>query len=118
MGHYAKIVNNIVQEVIVADSKEWCEENLGGQWEQTSYNTIGGVHLRDRMPFRYNYAGVGYIFDPEFGSQGAFYEPQPYPSWTLNQKTALWEAPVPKPEDSYTEWNETTQQWETPEEWV
>jgi hypothetical protein len=31
--YFAKINNdNIVEKVIVADSKEWCEQNLDGLW--------------------------------------------------------------------------------------
>jgi len=37
----AKIQNNIVLEVIVADSVEWCIETFGGEWVRTYYNTIG-----------------------------------------------------------------------------
>jgi len=42
MAHYAKVENGVVTQVIVADSKEWCQANLGGEWVQTSYNTHGG----------------------------------------------------------------------------
>jgi hypothetical protein len=44
MAHYAKVENGVVTQVIVADSKEWCQANLGGEWIQTSYNTHGGVN--------------------------------------------------------------------------
>ena len=40
MGHYAKIENGVVTQVIVADGPDWCEQNLGGEWVQTSYNTF------------------------------------------------------------------------------
>jgi hypothetical protein len=54
MAHFAEIdSNNKVLQVIVADTKEWCEENLGGTWIQTSYNaTIRG-----------KFAGVGDTYD-------------------------------------------------------
>lgn len=46
----AKIENNIVLEVIVSDSVEWCIDTFGGQWVRTYFNTIGknfvGVGLR------------------------------------------------------------------------
>jgi len=38
MGHYAKVENGIVTQVIVADGPDWCEQKLGGEWVQTSYN--------------------------------------------------------------------------------
>ncbi len=41
MAHYAKVEDGVVTQVIVADSKEWCQANLGGTWVQTSYNTHG-----------------------------------------------------------------------------
>ena len=80
---------------------------------RTSYNTIGGVHQNGGTPFRKNYAGVGYTYDPV---RDAFYAPQPYESWTLNEDTCLWECPVVYPEQddenpiSYY-WKEDTQEW-------
>ncbi len=55
MGHYAKVENGIVTQVIVADGPDWCEKNLGGQWIQTSYNTYGGVHSGGKFPIHKNY---------------------------------------------------------------
>jgi hypothetical protein len=108
MGHYAKVENGIVTQVIVADGPDWCEQNLGGEWVQTSYNTYGGVHKNGKFPIHKNYAGIGYTFDGV-----GFAAPQPYASWTLNQTSYLWEAPVAMPEDGnlYT-WNEETTSWE------
>ena len=63
MAHFAKIENNTVTQVIVADTKEWCETALGGEWVQTSYNTYGGKHTQGGEPLRKNYAGVGYTYD-------------------------------------------------------
>ena len=109
MAHFALVKNNIVEQVIVADTKEWCESVLGGEWIQTSYNTQGGVHLNGGTPLRKNYAGLGYIYDRE---RDAFIPPQPYPSWNLNEDTCLWEAPTPLPdgEDIY-KWDEETLSW-------
>ena len=77
--------------------------------KRTSYNTVGGVHQNGGTPFRKNYAGVGYTYDPV---RDAFYAPQPFESWTLNEDTCLWEAPVAYPEDenSYL-WDEETLNW-------
>ena len=110
MAHYAEIdENNIVKRVIVADTQEWCEENLGGTWVQTSYNTHGGVHVLGGIPLRANYAGIGHIYDPE---NDVFYAPQPYPSWTLNTTSYKWEAPVAYPTDKKPYiWNEDNQAW-------
>ena len=94
MAHYAKVEDGIVTQVIVADGPDWCEQNLGGQWVQTSYNTYGGVHSGGKFPIHKNYAGVGFTFDGV-----GFAAPQPYLSWTLNSESYLWEAPTPYPTD-------------------
>jgi hypothetical protein len=75
--------------------------------KRTSYNTVGGVHQNGGTPFRKNYAGVGMIYDPV---RDAFYAPQPFESWTLNEDTCLWECPVEKPEGEYW-WKEDTTEW-------
>jgi len=79
-------------------------------WKQTSYNTRGGVHLTDGTPLRKNYAGIGFTYDED---KDAFIPPKPFNSWTLNETTCLWEAPVAYPDDDndYT-WNESTQTWD------
>ena len=79
----------------------------GGLCKRTSYNTFGGVHLLGGTPFRKNYAAVGYTYDPV---RDAFYAPQPFESWTLNEDTCLWECPVEKPEGEYW-WKEDTTEW-------
>ena len=106
MGHYAKVENGIVTQVIVANGVDWCEQNLGGEWVQTSYNSSGGVHKDGKFAIHKNFAGVGYTFDGT-----GFAAPQPYPSWTLNTETYLWEAPVAKPESGFTMWDEEAQEW-------
>ena len=108
MSHYAKVEDGIVTNVIVADTKEWCEANLGGTWVQTSYNTHGGVNSREGgEAIHKNYAGLGYTFDGI-----GFAAPQPYPSWTMNSTTYLWEAPTPMPvDDKIYRWDEETTSW-------
>ena len=85
MSHFAQIENNKVTQVIVAHSKAWCEENLGGEWVQTSYNTHGNQHPEDR-PLHKNYAGIGYSWDGI-----GFYSPQCHPEATLDNETYLWD---------------------------
>ena len=106
MAHFAKVVDGIVEQVIVADNKEWCETNLGGTWVQTSYNTRGNQHPEDR-PLNKNYAGIGYTWDGV-----GFAAPQPYPSWTLNNDTYLWESPVPMPTEGMWLWDEENLEWQ------
>lgn len=96
MAHFAKInKENIVENVIVADTKEWCESVLGGEWIQTSYNTYRGVHNKGGEPLRKNFASVGYTYDRE---RDAFIPPQPYPSWLLDEETCNWVPPIPRPD--------------------
>ena len=91
--------------------------NTDAIFKQTSYNTRGGVHKTGGTPFRKNYAGVGYKYDQ---TRDAFIPPRPFNSWTLNETTCLWEAPIPKPEltqeqidnRNYYEWNEANQTWD------
>lgn len=106
MAHFAKVESGVVTQVIVADNKEWCENNLGGTWIQTSYNTHGNQHPEGR-PLHKNYAGIGYTWDGT-----GFAAPQPFASWSLNSDTYLWEAPTPMPTDGkrYT-WDEATTAW-------
>lgn len=107
MAHFAKInEDGIVEQVIVADTQQWCEANLGGTWVQTSYNTFAGEHKLGGTPLHKNYAGVGYTWDGV-----GFAPPQPFPSWTLNSDTYLWGAPTPYPASGFYEWDEATLSW-------
>ena len=73
------------QRAVDPDDRDW----------ETSYNTHGGVHTLGGTPFRKNYAGLGYIYDPV---RDAFYTEQPYASWTLDESTCYWQPPTPMPE--------------------
>lgn len=121
MAHYAYIdESNIVFDVIVGPD-EGAEPEGITSWEdyftakgrgrvlRTSYNTVGGLHKSGGEPYRKNYAGIGYTYDEE---RDAFIPPKPYDSWTLNEDTCLWDAPVAYPEDGalYT-WDEDAQSW-------
>jgi len=88
MGHYAKIENDTVTNVIVAEID--FIETLEGEWIQTSYNTKGGVHLLGGTPLRKNYAGLGFTYDRV---RDAFIEPQPSEEYVLNEDKCIWELP-------------------------
>ena len=114
MGHYAKVQNGIVSQVIVAEAEffDTFVDSSPGQWIQTSYNTKGGVHYgQDGQPdggepLRKNYAGIGYTYD---AARDAFIPPQPFTSWILNETSCLWEAPVAYPDDGNMYiWDEDT----------
>ena len=117
MSNYAKVLNGLVLEVIVADASffDTFVDTSPGTWLQTSYNTRGGVHYgQDGQPdggvaLRGNYAGIGYTYD---SVNDVFYAPQPYSSWTISAPTWEWQPPVPYPTDgnNYV-WNESTQTW-------
>ena len=112
MAHYAKVTDGIVEQVIVAEQA--FIDTQEGTWIQTSYNTHGGVHVNGETPLRKNYAGIGYTYD---AARDAFYAPQPYPSWVLDEDSCLWEAPTAMPDDGqkYT-WDEATTSWVVVEE--
>lgn len=121
MAHFAEInENNIVTKVIVVHNSElllngeeseakgidFCESLFGHRnWVQTSYN--GNI--------RYNFAGIGYTWDSD---NDAFYAPQPYASWSLDENF-IWQAPVPYPDDASAdkvyEWDEDNLTWKVVE---
>ena len=126
MAHFARVINGLVVEVIVAEQDFINSLNIKS-WEtfvQTSYNVRGGVYYdpKTNTPHpdqtlinkeagrkRKNYAGIGFRYDEELD---AFIPPQPYPSWLLNEETCLWEPPMPYPEDNKEYiWNESEQEW-------
>jgi hypothetical protein len=111
MSHFAKVTDGKVVQVIVAE-KEFFDtfvDTSAGTWLQTSYNTLANQHPEGR-PLRGNYAGIGYTYD---ATNDVFYAPQPYPSWTLNNTTWTWEAPVAMPTDGKIyKWNESITNWE------
>tara|TARA_R110000868_G_C10850491_1_gene760774 strand:+ start:1032 stop:1400 length:369 start_codon:yes stop_codon:yes gene_type:complete len=116
MAYFAKLdKNNVVLEVNLVNDTELLQDGVesetkgveflvdwsGGysNWKQTSYNGN----------FRKNYAGIGYTYD---SARDAFIPPQPFPSWTLNEDTCLWDAPTPMPTDGQRyQWNEPTTSW-------
>jgi hypothetical protein len=113
MAHFAKVIDGVVVNVVVAD-----QEFIDGlpdkdAWLETCLGCSGGVHSGeenphpDRSNLRKNYAGAGYSYNVELD---AFIMPQPYASWTLNVNTCDWEPPVPRPEGVYY-WDEDVQEW-------
>jgi hypothetical protein len=116
MGHYAKVLDGKVTQVIVAEADFFNTfvDSSPGAWIQTSYNTRGNKHYDadgkedSGVALRGNYAGVGYIYD---ATNDVFYAAQPYASWVLNQATWTWEAPTPMPTDGQYKWEESTKTW-------
>tara|TARA_R100000808_G_scaffold1932_1_gene8142 strand:- start:1433 stop:1801 length:369 start_codon:yes stop_codon:yes gene_type:complete len=119
MGHFAKINKKNIVVTVIAAKQNFIDNAFPNQtWIKTSYNTKGGIHYEpnSNIPsedqskaLRKNYAGVGCVYDPE---RDAFYEPQPFKSWTLNEETCQWEAPKPYPQDGKLyKWNESKKSW-------
>ena len=92
MSHYAKVVDGVVTQVIVAEAEffQTFVDTSPGEGIQTSYNTHGGQHP-DGRPLRKNYAGIGYTYDR---SRDAFIPPKLDASWTLDEATCLWIVPT------------------------
>tara|TARA_Y100000034_G_scaffold94272_1_gene114236 strand:+ start:104 stop:499 length:396 start_codon:yes stop_codon:yes gene_type:complete len=127
MAHFAEldVFYNVVRVVVVGDSdtadengveqeklgKKFLHDMFGGTWIQTSFNTRGGQHQLGGTPFRKNYAGIGSKYDTTrdaFISSGF----TTFPSWTLNEDTCQYEAPVAYPDDGkYYDWDEATTNW-------
>lgn len=111
MAHFAKIINGVVTQIIVAEPEFFTTfvDTSPGKWIQTSYNTHGGRHSLSGTPLRKNYAGVGFSYD---SVKDAFIAPKPFASWVLDNITCLWNAPVAKPQDNkHYVWNESTVTW-------
>lgn len=106
--------NDVVVDVIVAD-QDFIDNHAktpdGCEWVETDRDAWEGESLRENhTPLRKNFAGIGFTYD---AARDAFIPPQPYPSWTLNETSCIWEPPVPYPTDGKRyNWNEDTQQWE------
>jgi hypothetical protein len=120
MAHYAKVQNELVTQVIVAEAEFFKTfiDSSPGEWIQTSYNTRGGIHYKpdsndpsddQSKALRKNYAGIGYTYNAQLD---AFIPPKPFASWVLDEDTCLWNAPVARPtDDKRYRWNEDTLSW-------
>ena len=120
MAHYAFLnADSVVTEVITGiNETELIEGLLPETWygnfrgkvcKRTSYNTSGGAHDGGGIPYRKNYAGIGYAYDT---ARDAFIAPQPYASWVLDEATCWWIAPVAMPsEGGPWRWDEGTESW-------
>ena len=119
MSHFAKVIDGIVETVLVAD-QDFIDSGVVGDpnnWIQTSYNTRGGVHYAPNsnepdggIALRKNYAGVGSTYDK---TRDAFISPSPFPSWILDEDTCQWNPPIPCPFDGKGpyKWDEDVENW-------
>ena len=83
MKNYALIENGIVINISIADN----------DWDSTGW-------------VEYQSAGIGWHYDGT-----GFYAPQPFASWTLDDKYQ-WQPPVARPvDDKFYTWSEETLNW-------
>jgi hypothetical protein len=122
MAHFAKVVNGIVTQVIVAEPEffDTFVDSTPGDWIQTSYNTRGGIHYNPETgepsadqskSLRKNFAGIGHTYN---STLDAFIAPKPYPSFTLDEDKCIWIPPTAMPapvagKDWF--WDEETLSW-------
>jgi len=127
MAHFATInESNVVTQVdvinndVMTDNEGVEREQLGidfmtelygaGTYKQTSYN----------HNFRKNYAHIGGTYD---AARDAFIEPQPFPSWVLDEATCKWKSPIARPADEgvdgkWYKWDEDAHQADNATGWV
>jgi hypothetical protein len=117
MAHFAEVdENNVVLRVLVGDNDDpngdegyqWMVDTFGGTWLKTSYNTLCNEHILGGTPFRGNYAGIGFSYLPD---KDIFIEPSPFTGWIIDDNTASWIAPFPKPDSGAWVWDNTAVNW-------
>lgn len=146
MAHFAEIRsdnNKVLRVIVIGDQQaidhggedsteleQWVKDNHANDpiieqqlgtypetyWKRTSYNTYQNQHLNGGTPFRGNYAGVGFTYDP---TNDIFYGDKPFDSWTFNSSIANWEAPVAFPSvttygdgaEYQIRWDEDNSRW-------
>ena len=107
MAHFAKLNrDNIVIEVHTLNIEE---EQTGIDFLSNLYNGGGWKKSFKDGSSRKNHASIGFSYDK---MRDAFIPPQRFASWTLNESSCLWEAPVAYPDDGKQyRWNEATTNW-------
>ena len=93
MTLWAKIEDNIVTNVI--------DDN---DLEAGFIDTQEGTYIETSNSIRKNLASTDMIYD---SSKDAFYLSKPYASWTLNESTCQWKAPLDTPNDYDSNWMPT-----------
>jgi hypothetical protein len=99
MAHYAKIENNTVTNVIVADQQFINSGIVGDPATWIEITNDDGLNI--------HYAGIGFTYDNVLN---IFIPPKPFDSWVLDGVN--WVAPTPRPLDDKTyAWSEETLTW-------
>ena len=98
MTKFAKVINNKVIQVIIAD-----QAHINTLSDKDFYMEDNGIKIN-------NAAAIGDAYD---AVRNAFISPKPYPSWILNETIYQWESPVVKPDDGKRyNWKEETTSWD------
>ena len=110
MAHYAFLNgNNIVTEVIVGIDENQLIDGLSPEEWYGNFRNQKCVRTSYNNNIRVRYAGIGYRYD---AVRDAFIAPQPYISWTFNETTLDWQAPIPYPNDGKVyQWDEANLRW-------
>jgi hypothetical protein len=111
MSHFARVIDGVVTDVIVADQDFINNGHAGdpAQWIETCNRTRSGIHLDGGVPLRKNYASIGDAYDVE---RDAFIPPPAFASWVLDEFKCIYQAPVAYPEDGKNyRWDEDNQVW-------
>lgn len=110
MSYFAKVVDGVVVNVIVAEPEFFDSfvDSSPGKWIPVEIQAPSGKEREAR-----NVAGIGYMHDEV---TGAFFSPSPFPSWKLNKTTYTWEPPVPRPASGEVLWDEVSGSWREPNE--
>lgn len=119
MAEFARIdKNNIVKGIYFVDDVNLINED--GEEEEdfgiAHLNKLHGtgftwIQSSPNGSFRKNHAGKGFTYDK---AKDAFIPPKPYDSWTLDEDTCQWTAPVSYSgtDDIAHSWNDTDGTWE------
>jgi hypothetical protein len=110
MAHFAKLgIGNKIETVLEVLDSIATSEQAGVDFLNSLHGTNDIWKQTYTDGTRKNYAGIGHRYDV---TRDAFYEPQPYASWVLNESTCQWEASVAYPDDGKLyNWNEATTSW-------
>tara|TARA_Y100001949_G_C15735540_1_gene221345 strand:- start:104 stop:472 length:369 start_codon:yes stop_codon:yes gene_type:complete len=118
MAHFAKVgagnkvikVHIVNNEILMKDGVENAQQGI--EFLQNLYNNRDlYVQTSYNSTFRKRFAAAGYTYDQ---TRDAFIEPKPFTSWTFNEETCGWEAPVPYPDDDDDKkykWDEENLVW-------
>ena len=129
MAHFAQLdENNVVTQVIVVSNDDITDTN-GVETESIGVDICRAPPELCRYQTSYNanmrvrYAGIGYSYN---SGLDAFIPPQPYASWTLDNSSANWVAPITQPTltseeqaaNKYYSWDESAYQADNTTGWV